>query len=152
MQRWRPSRRAMAPWRSFEDMDRWMDEFFRGGVPSMWRGEEGMAWAPRIELFDKGDRLMARVEIPGMKKDDINISVSGDVLTVSGERKAEEEVKEENVYRAEMAYGRFSRSLTLPASVEADKIEATYESGILEISLPKVEAVKPKKIEIKAKK
>jgi len=86
-----------------------------------------------------------------MKKDDVDVSVVGDTLTISGERKAESEVKDEDYYRCELCYGKFSRSLSLPAAVDPAKVEAHYENGILEITLPKVEAAKPKKVEIKAK-
>jgi HSP20 family protein len=86
-----------------------------------------------------------------MKKEDIDVSVVGNTLTISGEKKAEAEVEDEDYYRCELCYGKFSRSIGLPAAVDAAKVDASYENGTLEISLPKVEAAKPKKVAVKAK-
>ncbi len=83
-----------------------------------------------------------------MKEEDIDISVTGDILTIKGERKAESEVKDEDYYCCERSYGSFSRSVALPSSVDANKIQATYEHGVLELSLPKMPEVKPKKIAV----
>ena len=95
--------------------------------------------------------MIAEVELPGVDKDDIDISVVGDVLTIKGERKADEESKDEDYYCCERSYGSFFRSITVPAAVDTKKIEASYENGVLEISLPKAPEVKPKKVEISAK-
>ncbi len=150
MQRWRGGPATM--WRPFEEMERFMDEFMRGWPAWQRTPTEGMGmtWTPNIEMFDKQDNIVVRAELPGMKRDDINISVTGDTLTISGERKTESSVKGEDYYRSELSYGKFSRSITLPTMVEADKINATYENGILEITLPKSEKVKPRKIQIKS--
>ncbi len=134
-------------------IERFMDEFSHGW-PMMWQRtpEEGMGWAPNIEVYDKGDKLVVRAEVPGIKKDDLDISVSGDMLMVSGERKTQSEVKEEDYFRSELSYGKFARSIELPATVDPDRIEATYDNGILEITMNKTEEAKPRKIEIKARK
>ncbi|MDD4860312.1 MAG: Hsp20/alpha crystallin family protein, partial [Dehalococcoidales bacterium] len=113
--------------------------------------EETLAWAPNIDLFEKGDKLVVRAEVPGIDKEDINISVTGDTLTLSGERKTEKETEEGDYYRSEMSYGKFTRSIVLPEYVDPEKIEATYDNGILEISMAKSEEAKAKKIEIKSK-
>ncbi len=104
-----------------------------------------------IEMYEKEDKVVVRAEIPGMKKEDIDISVDGDMLTIRGERKSESEVKNEDYYRCELSYGRFSRSIALPSKVRPDKVEADYENGVLEIMLPKASEAKPKKVAIKAK-
>ncbi|MFW6149949.1 MAG: Hsp20/alpha crystallin family protein [Chloroflexota bacterium] len=104
-----------------------------------------------MEVYEKGDDVMVRAELPGMKKEDIDISVLGDTLTISGERKSQSEVKDEDYYRCEMNYGTFSRSVALPAAVDANKVEASYDNGVLEVKLPKAEEAKPKKIEVKVK-
>ena len=111
-----------------------------------------MGWAPAIEVFEKEDKFVVKAELPGMKEEDIDISVVGDTLTIKGERKAESEVKEEDYYCCERSYGSFSRSVAIPSNVNANKIKASYEDGVLEVSLPKVPEVKPKKIAVSAKK
>ncbi len=151
IQRWRP-------WDEFMDMERRMNELIRH--PSLalrqpltwWRvPTEEMAWMPALEIYEKEDKFTVRAELPGMKKEDIDISVLGDTLTIKGERKAESEVKDEDYHRCELCYGKFSRAVTLPSAVKAEKVEASYEDGILEITLPKAAEAKPKKIAVKAK-
>jgi HSP20 family protein len=112
---------------------------------------EEMAWLPPIEVFDKKDKLVVRAEVPGMKPEEIDISVSDSTLTIKGEGKSESEVKEEDYYRREMSYGRFSHSVVLPAKVQADKVDASYDDGILEITLYKPSETKRKKVAVKAK-
>jgi len=102
-------------------------------------------------IYEKKDKFVVRAEVPGMTKDDVDISVLGDTLTIKGERKAESEVKDEDYHRCEMCYGKFSRAVTLPSSVQAGKVAATYDNGMLEITLPKAAEAKPKKIEVKVK-
>ena len=101
-----------------------------------------------MDVFDREDRVMVKVELPGVDKDDIDISVVGDVLTIKGERKAEEEVKHEDYYCCERYRGSFRRTVQLPADVDTEKIEASYENGVLEITLPKRAEVTPKKISV----
>jgi len=157
MERWRPSW-GLTPWRPLGELEalerRFDDIFSRPFLPSIWRRipMEERGWAPAIEVFDKEDKFMVKVEVPGIKAEDIDISVVGDTLTIKGERKAESEVKEENYYCCERSYGSFSRSIALPSNVDANKIEANYEDGVLEVSLPKAPEVKPKKVAVSAKK
>ena len=105
-----------------------------------------------MEVFEKEDKYVVKAELPGMKEEDLDVSVSEDTLTIKGERKAETEVKEEDYYCCERSYGSFFRSVALPSTVDAKKIEASYEDGVLEVSLPKAAEVKPKKVAISAKK
>ncbi len=137
-----------------QEMENLMDELIAGfPIRVVWqrRPREQMAWAPSVEMYEKGDSYMVRVELPGVTKEDVDISVSGETLTIKGERRAPEEVKGEEYHRCELCYGAFSRSISLPAAVETDKIEATYADGILEIRLPKVREAMAARIEIKAK-
>ncbi len=145
-------RRAMTTWTPFREMERMMDDMWQGW-PGLFRRTpmEGMTWMPSIDVYDQDDSIVVKAEIPGMKKEDINVSVMGDTLTISGERKTENNVKEENYFRSEMSYGKFSRMITLPSEVDAGKVKATYENGILEINAPKVESAKAKKVEISVK-
>jgi HSP20 family protein len=146
------------PWGSMAEMERRMDEAMRYPMilrrPMPWwrTPAEEMAWLPAIEVFDKKDKLVVRAEVPGMKPEEIDISVNDSTLTIKGERKSESEVNEEDYYRREMSYGRFSRSVALPAKVQADKVDASYDDGILEITLSKISEAKRRKVAVKAKK
>ena len=102
-----------------------------------------------MDVKESADQVVVKAEVPGMDAKDINISVTGEVLTIKGEKKSEREEKEENYHLVERSYGSFSRSLKLPAAVDLDKIEAKYDKGVLTVTCPKKEEVKPKAIEIK---
>lgn len=152
IQRWNP-------WGELAEMERRMDETMRYPLmtwrhPLLWRRvpTENMAWLPSLEMYEKEDKVVVRAEIPGMKQEEIDISVEDSTLTIKGERKAESEVKDEDYYRCELSYGRFSRSIALPSKVQAEQVAASYDDGILEITLPKSPEAKPKKIAVKAKK
>jgi HSP20 family protein len=106
------------------------------------------AWAPAVDIFEKGDDLVIRAEIPGVDKDDVDISVRNHSLTLRGERKREQEIDDRKAYRLERSYGNFVRSFTLPRTVDSTRISASYSDGVLDILLPKSEEAKPKKIEI----
>jgi len=108
-------------------------------------------WTPKLDMFDRGDRVIIKAELPGVNKEDIDLSVAGGILTIKGERKAEEEVEDEDYYCCERYRGSFYRAIQLPADVDTDKIEANYENGVLEINLPKVPEVTPKKISVSIK-
>ncbi|HJX69893.1 MAG TPA: Hsp20/alpha crystallin family protein [Dehalococcoidia bacterium] len=156
MERWRPGW-GIIPWRPFREMEEmtrhFEDIFGRPLLPTTWkRLPTEMGWAPAIEIFEKEDKYVVKAELPGMKEEDIDVSVVGDTLTIKGERKAETEVKEENYYCCERSYGSFSRSIALPSTVDAKKITASYEEGVLEVSLPKAAEVKPAKVKVSAKK
>lgn len=156
--RWTPSGWGLRPWREFDElrreMDRLFEDFFgRRAFPTRRRKEaiEERVWTPSVEVFDKKDKLVVRAELPGVEKKDVKVTVEGDVLTIKGERKAKEEVKDEDYYACEMCYGAFSRSIYLPVKVESTKIQANFKNGILEITLPKAKEAKPKEIEITVK-
>ena len=154
MERWRP-RWGLRPWRSAADIDeleRRIDEMFSWPIMPQWRrGVAERGCMPPIEMYEKDDHFMVRAELPGMKKEDIDISLVGETLTIKGEKKTEEEVKEDDYYFCERSYGSFQRSVTLPSAVDTKRIEAKFSDGVLELSIPKSEEVKPKKVEIKPK-
>ena len=107
-------------------------------------------WAPVVDIFEKGDDLIICAEVPGLEQDDVDISIENNILMLRGERKRKTEFVEKDSYRLERTFGAFTRSFTLPKTVDSDRISASYENGVLELTLPKVEQVKPRKIEIKA--
>lgn len=142
-------------WKPFQEvsrlrreMDRLWDEYFGPSRRALQPMEE--AWMPAIDVSETGDKITVKAEIPGMEAKDIDIAIVGDTLTIKGEKKTEREEKEENYHLVERSYGSFSRSMKLPAAVNADKVEATYKNGVLTVACPKKEEVKPKAIEIKA--
>jgi HSP20 family protein len=107
-------------------------------------------WAPAVDIFEKGEDLVIRAEIPGVSKDEIDINVENNTLTIRGERKHEEEFDQGKAYRAERIYGGFLRTFSLPRTVDSSRIGASYRDGVLELTLPKAEEAKPKKIQIQA--
>jgi HSP20 family protein len=134
-------------------MEKDFEEVFgRPFFPVAWRRVPAVrAWSPPLEVMEKENEYFVKAELPGMKKEEIDVSMVEDTLTIKGERKAEEEVKEENYQLCERCYGSFERSITLPKAIDAKRIAATYENGILEITLPKAPEAKPKKVEISVK-
>jgi len=128
-------------------MDRLWDDYFGPGRRAL--RPLTAEFAPAVDVKETADQIVIKAEVPGMDAQDINISVTGDVLTIKGEKKAEREEKEENYHLVERSYGSFSRSLAMPAAVDLDKIEAKYDKGVLIITCPKKEEVKPKAIEVK---
>jgi HSP20 family protein len=107
-------------------------------------------WSPAVDLREEEGQYVIEADMPGMKREDIEIHVENNVLSIRGERKFEAESQKETYHRIERAYGRFTRSFTLPSRVEAEKISATYRDGILQLVVPKAEESKPKRISIKA--
>lgn len=105
-------------------------------------------WTPALDLYQNNDNVVAVIELPGMRKEDIEISLQDGMLTISGERKDENKNGEKNAARTECFVGKFRRSITLPAQVDANKVNASYQDGILTVTLPKAEEAKPKKIQV----
>ena len=105
-------------------------------------------WNPAVDLYEKDDHFVIKAELPGVDKKNIAIDLKDRVLTLSGERSYENEVKEENYYRRERSYGKFQRVFTLPADVDSDKIKAEFKDGLLQIEVPKPERQKPKQVTI----
>ena len=105
-------------------------------------------WSPAVDVYDDKDNFVVNCELPGMKKSEIEISLHDGVLTIGGERKQESERKEGETFRSERYFGKFQRSVTLPASVDGSKVKASYKDGLLSIELPKAEDAKPRHIEV----
>ncbi|HLH55146.1 MAG TPA: Hsp20/alpha crystallin family protein [Verrucomicrobiae bacterium] len=107
-------------------------------------------WTPAVDIYEDNDKYIVKTELPGMKREDIDVALDGNTLTISGERKEEEEKRQGESYRSERYFGRFQRSITLPTEVQTNKIEAAYKDGVLTVTLPKSEEAKPKQIPVKA--
>lgn len=156
IERWRP-KWGLVPWsplRELSDIERNMDTMFgESSLPSLWsRSPEAKGWFPAMDVFEKDGKFVVKAEIPGIDEGNINVSVEGDTLMIKGEKKMEKEVKEEDYYRSERSYGSFVRSIPLSSAVDKDKIEANYENGVLEVTLPKIAEKKPKKVKVTASK
>lgn len=106
------------------------------------------AWAPVVDIAENENEIVLRAELPGMKQEDIDIELTGDTLTLRGERKFEDEERRDSFVRVERSYGRFQRVFTLGVPVQNDQVRATYRDGILEVHLPKSEATKPRKVQV----
>jgi HSP20 family protein len=142
--RWEPVREMMT---LREAMDRLFDDAFTRPISL----REGGWSAPAVDMYQTDDEVVVRVALPGFKADEVQINVTGDVLTLRGEMKREEEKKDKAWHIREHRSGSFERSIALPAEVTADQANADFENGILTITLPKAEEVKPKTISVKAK-
>jgi HSP20 family protein len=150
--------RSITTWRPFQDLDeieRRLDEGFGQWLtPKAWRrfplAEK--EWLPAFEMFEKEDKFVVKAELPGMKQEDVDISVTDSMLSVKGEKRSEREAKEEDYYFSERSYGSFLRSIDLPSNVDTEKIEASFDDGVLVIDLPKIPEAKPKKVTVKARK
>ena len=148
--RFRPFSQAVDSFRDFGDMQAEVNRLFDNfiGRPAQQPGSMERVWAPAVDVYETKDALMVVAELPGLDEKDIHLSIIGDVLSVRGERQWNQEVKQESYYRGERWYGKFERSLPLPMPVQADKVTAKYRDGVLTITLPKVEEIRPKEIKI----
>ena len=143
---WRPSREMRTCNAMFEysPMSRMLEEFF--GTD---RSEGAMFWGPNVDIHDHADSYEILAELPGVRPEDVKLALNNNVLTISGEKKQEiKEGQENNVIRTERSYGRFERSFSLPTTVQSDKVHATYDHGVLRITLPKAEQAKSRQINI----
>lgn len=136
-------------WNPFAELERIRREFDRL-IEEMWPREEvERAFAPAVEMYETDNEIVVKAELPGVKKENIEVSIKDNTLHIRGEKKEEREEKTETIHRLERVYGKFERVLTLPVDVKAEEVKAEYKDGILEIRLPKSEVSKEKKIEIK---
>jgi len=155
--RWTPTR-GLVPWRLLRELDkseRFFDDFYnRQRFPEIWRRFPVIdkEWTPAIEMYEEEDKFVIKAELPGLKEEDVDISVADNVLIIKGVRKTENEVEEESYHFCERCYGSFFRSIALPAKVDGEKVKAHYEDGMLDINLPKVIEHKPKKVKVTGKK
>lgn len=139
-------------WDPFKELLSLRDEFDRIFKEYFIRPENvDEGWFPMADMKEDSENVVVNVEVPGIKKEDIKVTIRGNQLVVTGERKFEKEKKDETYHRIERSYGKFQRIITIPVEVDQSKIKATYENGILSITLPKTEKEKPKEIEISLK-
>jgi HSP20 family protein len=123
-------------------MSRMLEEFFGG------EREGGMYWGPNVDIVENEDGYEIHAELPGVRQEDVKLTMNNNVLTLTGEKKQEVKEERDNVLRLERSYGRFERSFSLPTSVQSDKVRATFRDGVLQIVLPKAEQAKARQINI----
>lgn len=144
--RWEPVRELSS---LQTDMNRLFNTFFDAPAPGSHDNGPARRWVPPMDLVEIDDHFVLRADLPGLTQDDVNLEVEDDVLTVSGERKAEHEEQREGFYRVERSFGAFRRSLTLPEGVDAEGVEARFQHGVLEVRIPKPEERKPRRVAIR---
>lgn len=140
----------LAPWLGmdrFSNLRSELDRLFDLSWPTRDSGLFG-GWSPALDVFDQKEHFLVVAELPGMNKEDIDISLHDGALNISGERKQREERPEGGIFRSERFFGKFQRSVTLPAAVKFDQVKATYKDGLLHVVLPKAEEAKPRQIEV----
>lgn len=146
--------RSLARWEpfgEFSSLRRAMERLFDDYAPLRWRGEEA-EWGFPIDVFETEKEIVVKGALPGIKPEDVEITVTENTLTIKGETKAEEKVEKENYYRREMRWGAFARVVPLPAGAYADKAEAEFKDGVLTVTLPRAEEVRAKQIKVKTAK
>jgi HSP20 family protein len=154
---------AIERWRPFVSMERWdpfrnmtdiqgevnrLFDSFLGRPTASANGSAVRTWAPVLDMRETKDDLVLSFELPGISEKDVSLSITGDLLTVRGERTLNRDSKDESVHHVERIYGQFERSVQLPMPVQHEKVKATYRDGVLEVKLPKAEEDKPKAIKI----
>ncbi len=140
------------PFRELRELQRNMDNIFNASWENLPdRLSQEATWLPSLDITEDKDNILIKADLPGVKQSDIDVSVSDDILTIKGERKQEQEVKDRKTHRIERFYGSFCSSISMPEYVDASKIAATYKDGVLEISLPKTEKAKPRQIKVEVK-
>ena len=145
---------TLTKWDPFKDLltlqDR-MNRLFDESVRNVKPGDEALSsaiWSPAVDIYETDDEVVVKAELPEINQKDIDIQIENNTVTLRGERKFNKETKKENFHRIERAYGSFSRSFTLPSTIDQEKIRADYKDGILKISMPKREETKPKQIKV----
>ncbi|MCD6521223.1 Hsp20/alpha crystallin family protein [Candidatus Calescamantes bacterium] len=144
---WSPLREIM----QFRDeIDRLFEDFFSPWTVRRRRRQE-VTWLPDVDVYEDENNVIVEAELPGLKGDEVDISITGNTLTIKGEKKQEKEEKGRNYYIVERSYGSFARSIELPAEVEPDKAKATMRNGVLKVTIPKAPEAKPKQIKVEVK-
>ncbi|MDH5769077.1 MAG: Hsp20/alpha crystallin family protein [Nitrospirota bacterium] len=141
----------------FEQMDRLFEDFFGRRFSPWWPSVKWpeIKWPtdvevhPSVDIFENKDEVIVKAELPGIAKEDVNVNITENTITLSGEKKKEEKVEKKDYYRLERSYGSFSRSFRLPSDVQTEKAKATFKDGLLEIRVPKTEEAKKKQVKVK---
>ena len=144
---------AIVRWEPFRDMivlEGRLNRLFQQGLGPLRDQESLRAWAPPVDIYETEKEIVLKADLPDVKPEDVDIRMENNTLTLRGERRSEKDVKDENYHRVERQYGSFSRTFSLPTTVDADKIDARYESGVLRVVLPKREEARPKQIKVQA--
>ena len=146
-------RPELTTWPTFgrlTDLREEIDRLFEAPLVELTRASQLLSgWTPALDVYEDKDNVYVRAELPGMKREDIDLSLHNGSVSLSGERKSEGQYKDAEVYRSERFFGRFQRTITLPTLVAAEKVKAQYQDGILTVTLPKAEEAKPKHIDVK---
>ncbi len=132
------------------EMNRMLDQFF-GGDAFEDTGRMGVVFSPAVDFSETKDSYIIKAELPGMKKEDVKVTLNNNILTITGEKKSEYEKKEGNYHRIERSFGAFERSISIPGAFKPDAVDAKYNEGLLTLTLPKTEESKQKLIEVKVK-
>jgi len=144
--------RLFDPWKDFgslqERINKMFDDTIRTLYPTDGEELEKGTWAPAVDIYETNDSFVVSADLPGLNKDEIQIDLKDNTLTLKGEKKFEEKVSKDNYIRVERAYGSFVRSFTLPQNVDPEKIKAKYKEGVLKVTIPKKEEAKPKQIKV----
>ena len=144
---------SLIRWDPFRDVMSLQERMNRLFSDTLARGsseESTGTWAPPVDIYEDGEKLVLKAELPGVRKEDLEVKVENNVLTLQGERRQEKDVKSEHFHRVERTYGTFVRSFTLPAGMVTDQIRAEFRDGVLTLTLPKAEEAKPKLIKVLA--
>jgi HSP20 family protein len=139
------------PFRDLRSLQEEVNRLFTGGMPRTF-DEEGIArgaWSPSVDIYENKEQIVLEAELPGMKREDFDLSVENNVITLRGQRQFEKNDESDNYHRVERAYGSFTRSFTLPNTVTAEGANAEYKNGVLRVTLPKREETKARRIEVK---
>lgn len=142
-------RQELSPWAGFQALEERLNRIF-GGLPMDFEPIQG-AWMPSVDLHEGKDNYTLKADLPGVAKDDLELSVVDDVVTLKGHRSQEEERDEEGYHRVERSYGSFQRSFRIPGGIDAARVEAKFENGVLAVTLPKREENRPKQITVNVK-
>ena len=146
--------RSLTPWNQYQELTRWhqdIDDLFRRFFSGEREGSDqlaGTGWMPAMEVFERDGQYVIRADVPGIDPKEVEVSILNDALTIKGERKKLQEVKEKESYYSEAAYGRFERRLALPKGIDPEKISARFENGVLEVSVPLPQPASGKKVQI----
>lgn len=136
------------PFRDITSFRNDLNRLFAGALGGAVTGTQ--TWTPAVDVFETKDAVVLKAELPGLSVEEVDVEVDDNVLTISGERVLKDSVEEGNYYRLERSYGSFTRSLTLPQGIKADEVSATFVDGVLEVTVPKADEVKPRKVAIAA--